>query len=694
MLPCTPLFSQEAEESSSASVREQPSKDSHPEKISQSERVNQESIAEKAPVVVVATRTEKTLDEVPSSVEVISSEELEREQPRTIADALLDIPNIIVEAPENPVFTRVSIRGSDADQITYLIDGVRQDNYTMSGNRPAFLFIDPEMVKQIEVRRGGGSSLYGNGGIGGTIAVTTKTAQDLLKPGKKFGARIKSGYESAAEEGSSSAFVYGQHGIFDAVIGISHREGGRLTTSKDGKRSDTPRDSKYDAFMSKFTMRPSEDNVFTFAYNFDDTDMWSGVVSDRVIYDLTQHRLNGSWDYKNGDFVNLVLNAQWISRDNGFDGRSYNPEAYFKDNFESYSLNLQNTSFFEFGGMHAVTYGFDAAASEQKAFDVYGAPDVSRPHSSAIDAGIFIQDEYTITEQLILTPVLRYSYYDRDPKLSGNDKYGLSPRSDSKLTPGVTLTVAPTESLSFYGSVQTGYRPPFLDELYTAIDYPAWGMHSVVLPNPNLKPEESVNMELGVNGNFENVFAEEDRFQFRASVFRDEVKNLINAGPTGEMDPTYTILYYSVENVGRAVKQGFEMGASYYLWDFDFHLNYGYLHAEDKSTGTRIRGLTPQQGTFRAGYTHSPWNLNFWYRLRALKGGESSIETAWNSGEYKHLGSFTTHSLGVTWTPSIKDFADVSVNFIAENIANKEYRYLNGGYGAGRSFSVFVALAF
>ena len=137
-----------------------------------------------APVVVTATRTEKKLNEAPSSLVVITDSQLEQDNPKTLGDALLDIPNVMMEAPDSPVFTRISIRGSDSDQITYLIDGVRQDNYTMSGNRPAFMFADPEMIKQIEVRRGGGSSLYGNGGIGGTIAVTTKTAADLLKPGR------------------------------------------------------------------------------------------------------------------------------------------------------------------------------------------------------------------------------------------------------------------------------------------------------------------------------------------------------------------------------------------------------------------------------------------------------------------------------------------------------------------------------
>ncbi len=46
-------------------------------------------------------------------------------------------------------------------------------------------------------------------------------------------------------------------------------------------------------------------------------------------------------------------------------------------------------------------------------------------------------------------------------------------------------------------------------------------MYSVVLPNPNLKPEESINVELGVNGDYKSLFGESDRFVFHANVFRD-----------------------------------------------------------------------------------------------------------------------------------------------------------------------------
>ena len=162
------------------------------------------------------------------------------------------------------------------------------------------------------------------------------------------------------------------------------------------------------------------------------------------------------------------------------------------------------------------------------------------------------------------------------------------------------------------------------------------------------------------------------------AVFRDKVKNLIVAGLTGDQDITDDgmVLYYSIDNVGSALKTGFEASADYYIGDFDLHASYGYLHAKNEETGEKIPGLTPQQFTFRAGYTYKPWDFNAWYRLRAYKGGKSSEETSWNSGEYKTYAGFATHAVGFEWTP------------------NAKYRYLNGGYGTARTFRTWVSAQF
>ena len=90
---------------------------------------------------VHATETDSNSIVAPQTVVVTAT-------PATLFDALDGIPNVSVEASNSPIYGKVSIRGGDPNQNIYLIDGVRQDNYTMSGNHPVGIFLDPELIKR------------------------------------------------------------------------------------------------------------------------------------------------------------------------------------------------------------------------------------------------------------------------------------------------------------------------------------------------------------------------------------------------------------------------------------------------------------------------------------------------------------------------------------------------------------------
>lgn len=103
------------------------------------------------PVVVTATRVSQPLSEAASSLTVVSENEIEQTQPLTFAELLDTIPNVDTTSSSSVMYNRVSIRGSQPNQITYLIDGMRQDDMTVAGNRPMGVFADPEILKQVEV---------------------------------------------------------------------------------------------------------------------------------------------------------------------------------------------------------------------------------------------------------------------------------------------------------------------------------------------------------------------------------------------------------------------------------------------------------------------------------------------------------------------------------------------------------------
>jgi hemoglobin/transferrin/lactoferrin receptor protein len=139
-------------------------------------------------LTVTATKTERSAFEVPASVSIIGPERIESEQPQSIGDLLEELPTVEVVSGPRRIGETANIRGLDEERIVTTIDGARQ-NFNI-GHQGRF-FIEPDLLKQVEIYRGANSALYGSGAIGGVIALTTKDASDLLDPGERFGARLK-----------------------------------------------------------------------------------------------------------------------------------------------------------------------------------------------------------------------------------------------------------------------------------------------------------------------------------------------------------------------------------------------------------------------------------------------------------------------------------------------------------------------
>ncbi len=649
-----------------------------------------ETVTVDEPVVVTATRVAQPVSEAAASISVVTSKDIEQLAPNTFTEALLTIPNVDVESQDSVMFTKISIRGSDANQITYLIDGMRQDDTTTGGNQFIGIFADPETLKQIEVKRGGGSSLYGNGGIGGTVSVTTKDATDFLAgTDKDYGMLLKTGYSTDTESWQKGIYAFGRHDIWDVVVGVNRRDSGEIRSSR-GYRSHNNADSDYTSVMAKISAMPIDDMLMSVSYNYDiANDEWDSYGA-RDSYKNKQHRVTGKWEYAHSDLINIKSAIQYVKSEYSFDIGS--TDMHSKNNFDSFGGNIQNTSEFHFFGNHALTFGGDIYKKSQLGKSLnennnsweYNS---TRPDSDALDAGIFIQDVYSINRYVSLTPVLRWNYYKRESNTGYDDL------SDSKLTPGLTLTLRPMESAEIWASVNTGYRPPILDELYSTAYYPGITFTHIVYPNPDLKPERSTNWEIGTNLNFSGLLTENDKLNTKLTFFYDDVKDFISPDSWYEDSDPFT-LYYKIENIGHVVRKGIELSANYSIDDFSVQASYGLVHATDKDTDERVEGVTPQSANLRLGYTIPSQALDLWYRAHWSKGGKSSVSPYPDDGTHFDFASYMTHSIGLQWSPKIDGFVNFNAGVAITNLFDKEYRLLNGTYGYGRGARVWLSAQF
>ncbi len=102
------------------------------------------------PVVVTATRTEKPLRNVTTSITVITAEDIRKKQAETVVDILRYVPGLdVVQSGSRGTTTSVFIRGSESDQVLVLVDGVEVNSTTTGA--VDFAHYTTESVERIEV---------------------------------------------------------------------------------------------------------------------------------------------------------------------------------------------------------------------------------------------------------------------------------------------------------------------------------------------------------------------------------------------------------------------------------------------------------------------------------------------------------------------------------------------------------------
>ena len=179
-------------------------------------------------VTISATRLEQDISQVPNTVSVHTREELDRQNVNTIKDLVRYEPGVSVGgAGQRSGITGYNIRGIDGDRILTQVDGVEvPDNYFYGPFANTHRnYVDPEIVKRVEILRGPASVLYGSSAIGGAVSYYTLDASDIIKPGRDVGARLKTGYSSADESWLTSGTIAGRLDDFDAMLHLSQRNG-------------------------------------------------------------------------------------------------------------------------------------------------------------------------------------------------------------------------------------------------------------------------------------------------------------------------------------------------------------------------------------------------------------------------------------------------------------------------------------
>ena len=160
-------------------------------------------------IIVTASRVTSQAREIGSSVSVVERPEIVRNQNIFIKDLLQDVPGVTISSDRPGANTSISIRGSDNDEVLWLIDGIELGDPSSTSTQFQSDHLTSRDIGRVEILRGNQSSLYGSDAIGGVVNIITQRATE---DGVKVNAEAEGGSYGTANGGAS---VLGKSGPLD-----------------------------------------------------------------------------------------------------------------------------------------------------------------------------------------------------------------------------------------------------------------------------------------------------------------------------------------------------------------------------------------------------------------------------------------------------------------------------------------------
>ena len=556
-------------------------------------------------VVVTASRLPDLIQDlrrIPGQVYVITAEEIQQQNARTVQEALRQIPAIVqYDQTGNTFQPTVDLRGFNGQPnpgISVFVDGVRIND--PDSNAVNFDLIPIQDVERIEVLPGA-TAVFGANALGGVINIITKRGS---RSPQTTGEAAWGSYNHYRLRGSVSGpikdFDYYASGTWDRESGFRDFSDGLVTS-----------------FTGKVGYRPSEATNLGLAYSYvnDHLEQAGTLPLDVLTLDRTANLSPTDFSATEQSTVtfqgtqrlpwgfSMTGNAFYreTSRDLQTIGLSTSGRTFTDTSTPGGALQLSHDLRI-WGLRNSLVFGGELRHSgiNTRSTTTFG------PSQRLIDEdtyGAYVQDSLDLLPNLTLTGAVRYDVtkYDFEDEITpAND----GNKSFNHLTPRAGLAYTPWEFLTLYVNYGQGFRVPTTDELFAF-----QGLGS----NPNLQPVTSQTYEVGLRTRPLKWL------EMSAAFFLTDVKNDIVFLP----DPT-GLTFGQNQNASKSRRQGVEVGALLRPHErVDVQLNYSYTDARYTSTDV-LFGTTINPGDRVA---LVPLNRVYGrLRVRPLDGLELSVD--------------------------------------------------------------------
>lgn len=569
-------------------------------------------------MTVSATLNPRPLGEVAADVSVITREDMDRHLVDSLQDLVRYQPGVSVTAtPGRFGESGFSIRGLGGNRVRIEVDGVPvSDAFSfgsmLSAGRNT---VDMDAIKRVEIVRGPASSLYGSDALGGVVSYVTKDPTDYLDEGKPQYLSLKHQYATVNRGNATSAtFAAGDQRHAFMLLG-SHRNAyqsnnmGRVDSADESRTRPDPQQHRGNALLGKYVHHADSGRidrlVLDAQQNDTDTTLLSANDADTASMRGMDRTRRGrisfgqSWQSLGSQLADRVDWKAWAqnsrveqrSQEHRLTGPGY--ERYVDQRFSQRVLGAQLHAFrtLQTGSVqHDLTWGGDLSQTRTSELrdghainlttgevstsimggnaDNYPVRDF--PPARTTTAAVFVQDEMQLADKrLRLIPGLRLDHYRFQPQadaLFDSQPFAQHVRgqTDNHVSPKLGAVWQFNRNFNAYAQYASGFRAPPYSDLGLLFSNLRFGYAAI--PNPELKPETSRSLELGLRG--EGAIG-----HLTLSLYDNRYRNFIDSQHTLDRSdwpdwaaatPGLAVVFQSV-NLTRARIRGAEASGVLYL---------------------------------------------------------------------------------------------------------------------------------
>jgi len=563
-------------------------------------------------VVVTGTRTKHHIKDVPVRTEVITSKEIETKNACNLYQALEGTPGIRVEQQcQFCNFTMIRMQGLGAEHTQVLING--QPVYSGLAGVYGLQQIGTIDIDRIEVVKGAGSALYGSSAVAGAINIITKepSFEPSTKVGLQFGKYNTNKYDISSsirnEKGNIGLNIFAQKLTGNAIDETSDGMTRNEVKNKDGisdRVATNLNNAGFSLYISDIFLKNDklivrgrylyekrqggimEDDYYKNPF----TDVTECITTDRYESELSYNK-----EFKNNSDFNFSL--AYINHN-----RDVTNDSYLRDYMETHNDSLPDlrnmrpylanenslTATLTYGtGIknHQLLVGAQGYYNKLEESGMYIVVDAesdylgksyrSVSNKSATEFGVFVQDEWLVTEKFTLVPGIRLDIhnseeeYKADRQVFENTLFPKTRFDETSINPRIAAKYELLKKITLRINTGTGFRAPygFSEDLHLCSGSPR------VWKSSNLKPETSISYNFSADYYGKKI-------RISTNIFRTDLKDKI---AFIDADENISALGYDYqwENIDDAFVQGIELSlVTNLIKDLDFGIDFTYNQGE------------------------------------------------------------------------------------------------------------------